>query len=52
MLLGDGECWDKFDVDQRLRQGCVLAPFLFNMFLTAVPRVTENAAIMDSMVQI
>ena len=53
--LDDGECWDKFDVGQDLRQGCVLAPLLFNMFFTAVLRVTEirflaDAAITDNMV--
>ena len=46
-----------FDVDQDLRQGCVLAPLLFNMFFTAVLRVgeksfTADAVIMDSMVQL
>ena len=55
--LDDEECSDKFDVGQGLRQGCVLAPLLFNMFFTAVLRVTEkrflaDAAITDNMVQL
>ena len=42
---------------QGLRQGCVIASLLFNMFLTAVLRVTENnfitdAAIMDNTAQL
>ena len=54
--LDDGECSDKFDVGQGLRRGCVLAPMLFNMFFTAVLRVTEkrflaDAVIMGNMVQ-
>ena len=55
--LDDGECSDKFDVGQGLRQGCVLAPLLFNMSFTAVLRVAEkrflaDAAITDNMVQL
>ena len=54
--LDDGECSDKFDVGQGLRQGCALAPLLY-MFFTAVLRVPmrrsfADAAIMDNMVQL
>ena len=55
--LNDGECSDKFGVGQGLRQGRVPAPLLFNMFFTAVLRVTEkhflaDAAITDNMMQL
>ena len=55
--LDDGECSDNIDVGQGLRQGCVLAPLLFNMFFTAVLRVAAkrflaDAAITGNMVQL
>ena len=54
---GDGECLNKFNVGHGLRQGCVLAPLLFDMFFTAVLRVAEErfiagAAITDNTVQL
>ena len=55
--LDDGECLDMFDVEQGLRQVCVLAPLLFDIVFTAVlrvagKRVTADAVIMDSTVQL
>ena len=57
MRLDDGEFSDKFDVGQGLRQGCVLAPLLFNMVFTAVLRASgkrflADAAITDNMAQL
>ena len=45
--LDDGESSDKYDVGQGLRQGCVLAALLFNMFFTAVLRVAEKRFLAD-----
>lgn len=44
-------------MEQALRQGCVLAPLLFDMFLTVVLRVAEErftteSAIMATMVRL
>ena len=36
----DGRCSEWFEVAQRLRQGCVLFPLLFNVFFAAILLVT------------
>ena len=46
-----------FDVGHGLRQTCLFAPLLFNLFFTAVARLAEkrfpaNAANTDNMVQL
>ena len=55
--LDDGEGSAKFDVEQGLRQACVLVSLLFNTRLPAVMRVVKKcffayAVITDSMVQL
>ena len=52
----DGGCPDMFGVEQGPRQRCVLTPLLLNIFTAvlrvAEKRVTADAVIMDSMVQL
>ena len=40
--LDRGRVSEWFEVDQGLRQGCVLAPILFNIFSTAVLNTAEE----------
>ena len=50
--LDDVEFSDMFDVNQDLRQGCMLAPLLSNMFYLPEERFTADTDITGSMVQL
>ena len=55
MRKNDGICKGWFKVAQRLRQGCVLSPLLFNIFFAAVllvklQRFSEDAYILADLV--
>ena len=57
MRLDDRVCSKWFAVEQGLRQGCVLAPLLFSIFLAAVINVAStrfkaDKGIMDALVHL
>ena len=49
--LNGGRMSEWFEVGQDLRQGCVLAPILFNIFFTAVLNTAEERLRADPQVE-
>lgn len=48
--LNDGKYSNWFSVEQRLRQGCALAPLLFNIVLTTVLMLAQEMFLPDKAV--
>ena len=49
--LNAGRVSKWFEVDQGVRQGCVFAPILFNIFFTAVLNTAEERLLADLQVE-